>query len=110
MEVVVAAGVEVVWAARALTLPRTGRRTLKYRISAPRVAGRNTGHGQPTTLRRLQRSIRLTPDGEESLEDKVHGDPVKDGAQEERLEEAEGAKDDLSSLAHARAWLASACP
>lgn len=39
---------------------------------------------------------RLTPDGEESLEDKVHGDPVEDSTDTEGLDEVERAKNDLN--------------
>lgn len=45
-----------------------------------------------------------TPNGEESLEDKPHGDPVEDGSETEGLGEVEGAEDDLGlgagSLGH----------
>ena len=38
----------------------------------------------------------LTPDGEESLEDKPHGDPVKDGSETHGLGEVERTENDLS--------------
>lgn len=40
--------------------------------------------------------IILTPDGEESLEDEVEGDPVEDGADGKRLDQVEGAEHNLS--------------
>lgn len=40
----------------------------------------------------------LTPDDQDRLEDKVHGDPVKNGADRDRLEEVHAAKDGLSCV------------
>lgn len=88
---VVEAEPEGVWT-RVLTFPMTGRMTLTYRTSAPRVAGSMTGDER---LCWDPVAAALTPDDEQALEDKPHGDPVEDSSEAHGLGEVERAEDDL---------------
>ena len=56
--------------ALSLTFRARGRRTLPYKTSAPRVAGSMTNLVS-CDLDLLWGKLRLTPDGEDGLEDKV---------------------------------------
>jgi hypothetical protein len=51
-----------------------------------------------SVMTRILRIQKLTPDNSKGLEHEVHGDPVKDGADGERLGEVHQAEDDLESL------------
>jgi len=87
---VVEAGPEGAWT-RVLTFPMTGRMTLVYRTSAPRVAGSMTGVSSSSE----DQSKARTPDDEETLEDKPHRDPVEDRSETHGLGEVERAEHDL---------------